>query len=357
MYAKFPPFIFLILIIKDFVKAIEYPATFAECPSGYQRINNGCYMFVNSTAVTWAEANDSCINAYSVSGALTHLIAFESLAETIAFSFWFKGNKLTQNYWTDSVIKNGNRRVWLWSQHDIVNFGYLKENFTSLQKPNIFLRNNDSSAFTYELNDDSGKNLNNYICEAQLPCNETENGKCFNNGTCYINSGRVLCVCKDGFQGAYCEIMVDNCNSVPCLHGGTCTNSVNNYTCECTPFFKGRNCEIEIPNALEDGRKTALAIAVSVVGFLLLVLCLMDLPWNAITRTFCPNEDEKAKQQNKQELKQREEEKKKITKYNEVVKPTKEQLIASEEEMLRKFKIIMAQNNVRKGGTISPNVL
>ena len=75
-------------------------------------------------------------------------------------------------------------------------------------------------------------------------CNETEADKCQHNGTCYINSGRVLCTCKEGYQGAYCEIMVDNCESVPCLHGAACTNQVNNYTCECTPYYNGRNCEI-----------------------------------------------------------------------------------------------------------------
>ena len=59
-----------------------------------------------------------------------------------------------------------------------------------------------------------------------------------------MNAGTVLCHCLPGYEGAYCEIMIDNCDSCPCLHGGTCTNAVNNYTCSCTQYYEGFSCEI-----------------------------------------------------------------------------------------------------------------
>lgn len=64
-----------------------------------------------------------------------------------------------------------------------------------------------------------------------------------NNGTCWVNNGRVLCTCQPGYEGILCEVLIDNCDSVPCQHGGGCTNQVNNYTCNCTEYYTGRNCE------------------------------------------------------------------------------------------------------------------
>ena len=59
-----------------------------------------------------------------------------------------------------------------------------------------------------------------------------------------MNAGTVLCHCLPGYEGAYCEIEIDNCDSCTCLHGGTCTNAVNNYTCSCTQYYEGFSCEI-----------------------------------------------------------------------------------------------------------------
>ena len=50
-------------------------------------------------------------------------------------------------------------------------------------------------------------------------CQASDN-VCENNGTCYINSGRVLCKCLPGYTGLLCEFLIDNCDSVPCFHGG-----------------------------------------------------------------------------------------------------------------------------------------
>ncbi len=79
-----------------------------------------------------------------------------------------------------------------------------------------------------------------------MPCLPTDN-VCQNNGTCYVNSGRVMCTCQSGFEGIYCEKMIDYCSiSKPCQHGGTCTSKVGAYKCSCTDFYKGNTCETGI---------------------------------------------------------------------------------------------------------------
>lgn len=122
---------------------------------------------MNSSLVTWKEADNACKQNHSASQALTHLIAFESLAETIAFSFWFKGNKHTTSFWTDLVLDPENKRIWSWNNHIYHPFGYMKENFTSLNKRKSFLRNNNTETFEYEINDDTGNSKKGYVCEAQ----------------------------------------------------------------------------------------------------------------------------------------------------------------------------------------------
>ena len=65
-----------------------------------------------------------------------------------------------------------------------------------------------------------------------------------NNGTCYVNGGRVICDCQAGYTGVLCQIEIDFCNTAnyPCLHGGTCNRMVNNYSCSCTEYYEGWNC-------------------------------------------------------------------------------------------------------------------
>lgn len=73
---------------------------------------------------------------------------------------------------------------------------------------------------------------------------QSQHDVCKNNGTCYTNNGKVLCVCPPGYAGLLCELIIDTCDSSPCLNGGNCTSSLNNYTCDCTGlFFEGPNCE------------------------------------------------------------------------------------------------------------------
>lgn len=67
---------------------------------------------------------------------------------------------------------------------------------------------------------------------------------CRNNGSCYTNSGKVLCLCPPGWTGMLCEILIDTCDSSPCKNGGNCSSTVNNYTCICDGiYFKGYDCD------------------------------------------------------------------------------------------------------------------
>ena len=74
----------------------------AGCPTGYTRINNACYQLVN-TLFNWTQANDSCYLEYGITyndtlsgfaGTVTHLAAFESLAEIMSAYIWLQGCRL-----------------------------------------------------------------------------------------------------------------------------------------------------------------------------------------------------------------------------------------------------------------------
>ena len=69
----------------------SFQVQLSSCPSGFQRINNGCYDFVQNSNVDAKTASLECKNILQNSTTLSHLIAFETLAETIAISFWMKG--------------------------------------------------------------------------------------------------------------------------------------------------------------------------------------------------------------------------------------------------------------------------
>lgn len=70
----------------------ENKATLSGCPVNYQGIANGCYFIMNTTQVDQATANSMCVNNYSATApVVTHLLAFESLAESIAMLIWLKG--------------------------------------------------------------------------------------------------------------------------------------------------------------------------------------------------------------------------------------------------------------------------
>ncbi|XP_019375881.1 PREDICTED: protein eyes shut homolog [Gavialis gangeticus] len=78
------------------------------------------------------------------------------------------------------------------------------------------------------------------------PCDPHYN-PCINNSTCLAQvDGTPLCVCKKGFEGAYCEIDTDECISHPCWNHGLCVDGVNSYRCSCQHGFSGSQCEVDI---------------------------------------------------------------------------------------------------------------
>ena len=68
-------------------------ASLIACPVGFLRINSGCYSFnIMPNKINAISARSLCQNVIpNNTNISTHLIAFETLAETIALSFWMKG--------------------------------------------------------------------------------------------------------------------------------------------------------------------------------------------------------------------------------------------------------------------------
>ena len=48
-----------------------------------------------------------------------------------------------------------------------------------------------------------------------------------------------ICNCVMGFEGARCEVDVDECAPIPCLNGGTCQDMVGGFLCTCVAGFQG----------------------------------------------------------------------------------------------------------------------
>ena len=48
-----------------------------------------------------------------------------------------------------------------------------------------------------------------------------------------------------GWEGFYCETMINYCSTVQCENNGICRPSFMNYTCECLgdDYYYGRHCE------------------------------------------------------------------------------------------------------------------
>ncbi|CAF1158166.1 unnamed protein product [Adineta steineri] len=97
---------------------------------------------------------------------------------------------------------------------------------------------------------------------------------CENGGTCFVTNTATtkgICVCRDGYIGDYCEILLNNtinglkiptgyCSSSPCLNDGSCVEigDLQGY-CRCTTEYRGLYCEISVravscnPNPCKNG--------------------------------------------------------------------------------------------------------
>lgn len=369
--------IILVEYEKKFVQSVSFTAPLDvdnSCPPEFDKISNGCYSFSNysSVSVTWTEARDRCNEMVNTTtgnftGVQFHLLALESLGESISVYYFLKGGEYNHSFWIDTERHFGWDWQYDWSKHKFTSHGFLGDQgvyqTSTATQNHMFMKFNGSAYELYAANKMGDSTSNDkhigYICEAQMPCQSTHD-VCQNNGTCYTNSGKVLCICPPGYTGLLCEIVIRVCDSSPCLNGGNCSETINNYTCDCTGlFFEGRNCETEIPFENEEYRTITWAVSLGLLLGLIGFLCLMDFPLMAIIAKFNDKKDkfvnkQKAKKQARDLKKTLKEERKRQAEEIAIKKEAKkvatadikpEQFLASEEEMLRRFRLALAASN------------
>ena len=79
-------------------------------------------------------------------------------------------------------------------------------------------------------------------CVNDPPCNSTTTASCD-----AFNETSVICTCKPGYAGVFCDDVIDNCSPSPCLNNGSCRNAPNRFTCECPKGYFGTVCEERDP--------------------------------------------------------------------------------------------------------------
>lgn len=76
---------------------------------------------------------------------------------------------------------------------------------------------------------------------------------CKNDGICLSDVATPICDCKEGYGGRYCEININECDSIPCQNNGSCLDLLADYECNCVGTgFIGKVCEIDIDECLTE---------------------------------------------------------------------------------------------------------
>ena len=109
--------------------------------------------------------------------------------------------------------------------------------------------------------DIGGAAVRHFTCEFEACSSDP----CLNGATCSIdscvsgnscddqtqNNGLYECACAPGWEGANCEVDIDECASDPCVFG-TCVNGVDEFICNCDLGYTGVQCESEIDECESD---------------------------------------------------------------------------------------------------------
>ena len=67
-----------------------------------------------------------------------------------------------------------------------------------------------------------------------------------NGARCIDGINNYQCICADGWEGAHCEININECLLNPCRNG-TCADTYGSYECDCVPGVCGKNCHMNDP--------------------------------------------------------------------------------------------------------------
>lgn len=76
------------------------------------------------------------------------------------------------------------------------------------------------------------------------PIDQCQGQPCHNGGTCESGPGWFRCACAQGFSGPDCRINVNECSPQPCMGGATCIDGIGGFTCICPTGRRGLRCEI-----------------------------------------------------------------------------------------------------------------
>lgn len=135
-------------------------------------------------------------------------------------------------------------RAYAIGQGKFTNFFYsiLFTKNNSWKRVYIHVRRVNNQGWNLSLSSRSRFRYEGANCEVDI--DECLANPCLNNGVCYDNYGGYICHCPNGFEGQNCELNLNECLSNPCKHGADCVDDVGSYHCNCPPGYAGRHCEL-----------------------------------------------------------------------------------------------------------------